>query len=77
MRRLRGPLRHFGLARARELLRQHEATGDIPPELEGVMAEMRAMGCGGDNQMRYLPNWVLNGIPLVVGLGVAWLIVYA
>ncbi len=77
MRRLRGPARRFGLARARELFRQLQETGEAPPELEGVMAEMRAMGCGGDNQMRYPPNWVLSGIPLVVGLGVAWLIVYA
>lgn len=75
--RLRGPFRRFGIERARDLVRQQQDTGETPPELEPILAEVREMGCGGNNQFRYPPKWVLQFAPLAVALTVAWLLVFA
>ena len=77
MRKLRGPARRFGIKQAREMLRRSMETGETSPELERMMDEMREMGCGGSNQIRYPPTWVLNFIPLFIGLLTAWLVIYA
>ena len=77
MRKLRGPLRRFGIKQAREMFKRSMETGETSPELERMKDEMREMGCGGSKQIRYPPNWVLNFTSLFIGLLTAWLVVYA